>query len=125
MTSSETTAAPAPETDKSGKSSKIAPNWFVAAAWSVPALIAGDYLVGDVGWYALIPIAVMLVAVFREQSVKALNWWVSAMAVLFAIPFFYDVESGAGIIQDMHPVNLALFSLATLVVLVKLHRSHR
>lgn len=122
MTSSETTAAPAPET---GKSRKIAPNWFVAAAWSVPALIAGDYLVGDVGWYALIPITAMLVAVFRERSVKALNWWVAAMAGLFAIPFLYDTESGAGIIQDMHPVNLALFALATLVVLVKLHRSHR
>ena len=104
---------------------KTAPNWFLAAAWSVPALLLGDYVAGDIGWYAVIPVAVMLIATLRVPAVRALSWWVGIMAALLAIPFLYDTESGAGIMHDMHPVNLALFGLATAVVLVKLYRSHR
>lgn len=104
---------------------KTAPTWFRIAAWSVPALIAGDFLAGDVGWYAVIPVAAMLVGTLTNPAIRALRWWVGAMTALLAIPFLYDTESGAGIMADMHPVNLALFGVATLVVLAKMHRSHR
>lgn len=108
-----------------GKPGKTAPTWFVFAAWSVPALVAADFVAGDVGWYAVIPVIAMLIGTLSQRAVRALRWWVGIMAGLLAIPFLYDTESGAGIMADMHPVNLALFGVATLVVLVKLYRSHR
>lgn len=103
---------------------RTAPNWFVAAAWSVPALLVADFVVADSGWYAVFPVGAMLVATLTQRPVRALRWWVGAMAALLAIPFLSDTDSGAGIMADMHPVNLVLFGLTALVVLAKIYRSH-
>jgi len=108
-----------------GESSRTAPAWFLFAAWSVPALVVADFFAGDVGWYAVIPVIAMLIATFSLPAVRALRWWVGIMAGLLAIPFLHDTESSAGIMADMHPVNLALFAVATVVVLAKIYRSHR
>lgn len=105
--------------------SKTAPAWFVFAAWSVPALVVADFFAGDVGWYAVIPVIAMLIGTLSLPAIRALRWWVGIMAGLLAIPFLFDTESGAGIMADMNPVNLALFAVVTLVVLAKLYRSHR
>ena len=103
---------------------KRAPAYVVYSAWSILALSWGDFLLGDVGWLAAIPVALLVYAVIREQSVRPLRWWVGASAILFAIPYFTE-DSGQGWMHDMHPVNLALFLATVGVVLAKLHRSHR
>ncbi len=105
--------------------SKTAPTWFVVAAWSVPALLATDYLGLDLGYLAMVPVVAMLIATLSQASVRALRWWVGAMTALIALPMAFDGDTGAGYFTDMHPINLALFVVAAVVVLVKVHRSHR
>lgn len=104
---------------------KTAPGWFTFAAWSVPALLATDFLGLDQGYLAIIPIVAMLIGTLTLAPVRALRWWVGAMAALVSIPMFYDGDTGLGYFTDMHPVNLVLFGITALVVLAKLHRSHR
>lgn len=103
---------------------KPVPAYVSLAAWAVPVLTAGDFLVGDVGWYAAIPLAVLGWAAFRQPAVRPLRWWIGASALLFALPFFGSTESdsGQGIMHDMHPLNLALFALTSIVVVAKLWR---
>ncbi len=107
------------------KPSKTAPNWFVVAAWSVPALMATDLVGLDLGYLAIVPAIAMLVATLRERSVRALRWWVGLTAVLLAVPMFYDGDTGAGYITDMHPINAILLAISAIVVLAKVYRSHR
>ncbi len=82
----------------------------------------GDLTGQDVGWYAAIPAIAMLIASFADRRVRPLRWWTAAMTGLLAVPFFVDYESGLGILQDMHPLNLAAFAVACVVLLVKIMR---
>lgn len=100
------------------------PVWFTIAAWSVPALMLGDLTGQDIGWYAALPAFAMLIASFVDSRLRPLRWWTAAMTGLLAIPFFVDYESGFGILQDMHPINLATFGLASVVLLYKIMRKH-
>ena len=106
---------------------RTAPRYFVVSAWAVPILTLADFVVGDVGWYAFVPMALLIYGVVTERAVRPLRWWVAASAALFALPALLDVGHDAtqGLMRDMHPINLALFVLASLVVLAKTHRSHR
>lgn len=115
------------EFEQKPRSSKTAPTYFVISAWAVPILAAGDFLVGDVGWYAFVPLALMIYGVATDRAVRPLRWWVGATTALFALPVLIDVGHDAteGLMRDMHPVNLALFALSSLVVLAKVYRSHR
>lgn len=113
-----------PITEIPPRADKTAPRYVVWSAWAVPLLLAGDLLKLDTGWYAALPIGALLYAVLKETKVRALRYWVAALAVLYAIPYF-GPDGGIGLVQDMHPVNLGLFALAGAVVLAKLYRSHR
>lgn len=113
-----------PITETSPRSDKIAARYVLWSAWAIPLLLAGDLMQLDTGWYAALPIGALLYAVLKDTRVRALRYWVGALAVLYAIPYF-GPDGGMGLVQDMHPVNLGLFAIAGAVVLGKLYRSHR
>lgn len=105
------------------KPDKRAPRYMVISAWVAPIMVL-------TGWafLASVPIALLTWASWKDARVRALRWWVSATAVLYAIPFaqyLTRADSELSMSDMLHPLMGAAIALPAIVVIAKIIRSHR
>jgi len=111
------------ETRIRDRSARKAPGHVVTSAWAIPVMVL-------TGWafFASIPVAALTVATWRDARVRALRWWASLTAALYAIPFtgyLMRTDAEASMSDLLHPgMGLAIAASAA-VVIVKLFKSHR
>ena len=103
--------------------SKKAPAYVTYSAWAVPVLVIGQFAL-----LAAVPVGLIVFGAFKDSRVRALRWWAAALGILYASPlvFWLSRDDGAeSLSKDIHPLFVALIAAASLVVAVKIYRSHR
>ena len=99
------------------------PTYFTVSAWAVPVLMVGQFAL-----VSALPIALIAYGAFSDRRIRALRWWATAMAALYAMPlvFWLIRDDGAqSLSKDIHPAFVLLVTASALVILAKIHRSHR
>jgi hypothetical protein len=92
----------------------------LAAAWSVPVLVAGQFAL-----LSGVPIAVVLIGALRR---RAQRWWAAALAVVYAgalTAWLAGPSSAPSLSKFLSPPATALFTAAGVVVAVALSRRAR
>ncbi|MBS4009247.1 MAG: hypothetical protein KGZ72_00675 [Roseovarius sp.] len=112
---------------------------FIAAAFSLPALIALQFLLagqalfaglpwdlhGAFGGVIVIPVFTLLWCSFIVRRLRGFGWWAGVIGLLYALQLAL-ASFGPGALA-LHPFNAALLLTASLIVLFKVerHRSAR
>lgn len=111
-----------PVTPPPAKKDKKAPFYVVLSAWAAPIMVA-------TGWafLAAIPVALLTFATWTNPKVRALRWWSTALAGIYAIPFsiylWQDTYPSMSKMLDL-PTTIAIV-IPAVVIVAKLWRSHR
>ncbi|MFG6402980.1 hypothetical protein [Microbacterium sp. P04] len=93
---------------------------FRIAAWSVPILVLTQF-----SMVAIIPVAVLAIAVIADRRVRALRWWTGLLVAAYATPlaiWLLRDDGAQSLSKDMSPVFVALITVISAVLLLKLHR---
>lgn len=107
---------------------------FIAAAYSLPALLAlqfllaGQALFGGLSWdfhgalggAVAIPVFTLLCYSLAVPRLRGFRWWAGVLAILYAVQLAL-ASSGPGALA-IHPFNAALLLSASLVFLFKVKR---
>lgn len=107
---------------------------FIAAAYSLPALLALQFLLagqalfgglpwdlhGTVGGIIAIPVLTLLGYALAVRRLRGFGWWAGVLAILYAVQLAL-ASSGTGALA-LHPFNAALLLTASLVFLFKVER---
>jgi hypothetical protein len=107
---------------------------FTVAAFGLPALLAGQFLLagqalfgglhwdlhGALGGAIAIPVLTLLAYALAVPRLRGFGWWAGVLAVLYALQLAL-AASGPGALA-LHPFNAALLLSASLVFLVKVER---
>lgn len=110
-------------TQRKNKSHKIAPRYVTISAIAAPIMVL-------TGWafIASVPVVLMVWDTWTDKRIRALRWWSSLTAVLYAIPFvqyLMRTDAEASMSSMLHPVMGMAIAAAAAVVVVKIFRSHR
>lgn len=105
------------------RANKKAPGYVTTSA----ALTA---LMVTTGWafFAVIPVAAMTIATWADARIRALRWWASLTAALYAIPFaqyLMRTDREASMSDMLNPYMGGAIAIAAIVVLLKIIKSHR
>ena len=103
--------------------SRKAPAYVTYSAWAVPLLVIGQFAL-----LAAAPVALIVFGAFKDSRVRALRWWAAALGVVYASPLviWLSRDDGAeSLSKDIHPIFVALIAATSLVIAVKIYRSHR
>jgi hypothetical protein len=107
---------------------------FIAATYSLPALLALQFLVagqalfgglswdlhGAVGGAIAIPVFTLLCYSLAVPRLRGFGWWAGVLAILYILQLVL-ASSGPGALA-IHPFNAALLLSASLVFLLKVER---
>jgi Family of unknown function (DUF6220) len=107
---------------------------FIAAAYSLPALLAlqfllaGQALFGGLSWdlhgalggAIAVPVFTLLLYSLSVPRLRGFGWWAGVLAVLYVLQLVL-ASSGLGALA-IHPFNAALLLTASLVFLFKVER---
>jgi Family of unknown function (DUF6220) len=107
---------------------------FTAAAYSLPAflalqfLLAGQALFGGLPWdlhgalggVIAIPVLTLLCYALAVPRLRGFGWWAGVLMILYAVQLAL-ASSGPGALA-LHPFNAALMLTASLVFLFKVER---
>lgn len=110
---SNTIATPAKRT------TRRTPIYMHIAAWAVPAMILGEFVM-----LAIVPVAVLVIGTLVDARVKPLRWWAGLLGVVYATPLVVWLlrDDGAqSLSKDMSPILGALIVAASVAFLVKIY----
>lgn len=96
-----------------------APRSVIVSTWAIPVMVVGQF-----AFLAFIPVAVMLRGTFRDARSRTLRGWVSALGIVYAVPFLLWVlnpERAESLSKDIHPAFVGLIVATSAVVLLKIH----
>ncbi|WP_422002242.1 DUF6220 domain-containing protein [Roseovarius mucosus] len=107
---------------------------FIAAAFSLPALLALQFLLagqalfaglpwdlhGAFGGVIAIPVFTLLWCSLIVQRLRGFGWWAGVIGLLYALQLAL-ASFGSGALA-LHPFNAALLLTASLIVLFKVER---
>jgi hypothetical protein len=107
---------------------------FIAAAYSLPALLALQFFLagqalfgglpwdlhGAVGGVIAIPVIMLLCYALAVRRLRGFAWWAAVLAILYGDQLAL-ASSGPGALA-IHPFNAALLLTASLVFLFKVER---
>lgn len=110
------------------------PAAFTAAAFALPALLAGQFLLagqslfagmpwdlhGALGGLIAIPVFTLLGCSLAVRRLRGFGWWAFVITLLYALQLAL-ASFGAGALA-LHPFNAALLLTASLVLLFKVER---
>jgi hypothetical protein len=99
------------------------PIYIHIAAWSVPALILGQFAL-----VAALPIAIMLVATQIDRRIRGLRHWADALAVGYLIPlviWLVQPDRAPSLSKDMAPGFVALTVALSVLLLIKIYTRKR
>jgi hypothetical protein len=110
------------------------PALFTAAAFSLPALLALQFLLagqalfgglpwdlhGTLGGAIAIPVLMLLCYSLAVPRLRGFGWWAGVLTILYAVQLAL-ASSGPGALA-LHPFNAALLLTASLIFLLKVER---
>jgi preprotein translocase subunit Sec61beta len=105
------------------RSHRIAPRYVTWSAIAVPIMVL-------TGWafLAAVPLALLLWGTWTDRRIKALRWWSGLTALFYAIPlvqYLTRADPEASMSSLLHPAMGIAIALSTLVVVLKILKSHR
>ncbi len=107
---------------------------FIAAAYSLPALLAFQFLLagqalfaglswdlhGALGGFTAIPVFTLLCYSLAVPRLRGFGWWAGLLAILYGVQLAL-ASSGPGALA-LHSFNAALLLTASLIFLFKVER---
>ncbi len=96
-----------------------APLYVFIAAWAVPVLVLGQFAL-----LAALPVLTLVIATFADARLRAMRWWVGALAVAYATPlaiWAFNPDRAQSLSKDLSPVPAVILVAVSVVVIVKLH----
>jgi hypothetical protein len=99
------------------------PLYLTIAAWAVPVMVLGQFAM-----LAILPLALVVVAVFADARARGLRWWVGLLALAYATPlaiWLLRPDGAQSLSKDLDPVFVALIVTISAVLLLKIHWSRR
>tara|TARA_R110002020_G_scaffold314996_1_gene530202 strand:- start:5923 stop:6279 length:357 start_codon:yes stop_codon:yes gene_type:complete len=105
------------------KTHRIAPRYVTYSAVAAPIMVL-------TGWalFAAVPIALMAWGSWTDTQVRALRWWTSLTAGLYAIAllqYLTRADAEASMSALLHPALGVAIAAAAGIVAIKIFRSHR
>ena len=110
-------------TEPTSRARQVTPRFIHIAAWSVPALVLGQFAL-----LAVIPVAVIMIGTLVNARARALRWWAGLLTAVYLTPLAIWIlrEDGAqSLAKDIHPVFVGLIVLASVAFLVKIYTRRR
>lgn len=113
------TAEPQTEAKAKARANRKAPGYVTAAA----------ALMVPTGWafFAAVPVVALTLATWSDDRIRALRWWGSLTAILYAVPFVQYLlrdDRMASMSDLLNPWMAGAITLSALVVLLKIVKSH-
>ncbi len=99
------------------------PRKVLVSAWAVPVMVMGQF-----GFLAVIPVAIIVIAVARRFKTGALRNWSLALGAAFSVPlaiWALRPDRAQSLSKDMSPVLAALIVATAVGVIVTAHRQRR
>lgn len=96
-----------------------APRSVIVSTWAIPIMVVGQF-----AFLAFIPAAIMLNGTFRDPRSRDLRGWVSALGIVYAVPFLMWVLNpgrAESLSKDIAPVFVGLIVAAAALVLLKIY----
>ena len=95
----------------------------IISAWAVPVLVVGQFAV-----MAVIPVAIVLVAVLRNARLRALRGWVAALTATYALGLILwaiGPDRAPSLSKDLHPLHAGVISALGVAVAIAYHVNRR
>jgi hypothetical protein len=95
----------------------------VISAWSAAVLVAGQFAM-----VAVVPVTIVLVAVFRNARLRALRWWAVALGVAYAAGlalWAIGPDRAPSLSKNLHPVHEVVIVVLAIAVAVAYHVMRR
>lgn len=107
---------------------------FIAAAYSLPALLALQFLLagqalfgglpwdlhGALGGAIAVPVFMLFCSALSVRRLRGFAWWAAVLAILYGVQL--ALASSGPRALAIHPFNAALLLTASLVLLLKVER---
>lgn len=92
------------------------------AAWAVPVLVVGDFAL-----LATAPVLVLLIGGFTSRRGRYMRWWVSALAIIYAIPLvqYLTDRDAQSLSKDLSATWFVLITVAAGAALVRFYLGDR
>lgn len=103
--------------------SRIAPKYVLIAAWLIPVMVIGQF-----SMIAIVPVAMVLVGVWRHTQLRSLRWAAGLLAAVYATPlaiYLIRPDRAESLSKDMHPALLVSIVVAAVVMLVAIYARKR
>ena len=95
----------------------------VISAWAVPVLVVGQFAM-----LAVVPVTLALVATLRQERLRALRPWTTALAAAYGsslVLWAVGPDRAPSLSKDMHPISAALIVAAAVALIVAVHVDRR
>ncbi|GAA0899292.1 hypothetical protein GCM10009557_75130 [Virgisporangium ochraceum] len=91
----------------------------VISAWSAAVLVAGQFAM-----VAVVPVTIVLVAVFRNAHLRALRWWAAALGAAYAAGlalWAIGPDRAPSLSKNLHPAHEVVIVVLAVAVAVAYH----